>query len=164
MSNEALAGLSDDLLFGQPVNLLLRLVHRWGRRQMVSNDGASVIVVNWNTLDVLKVTLQAIRRFSPPTTEIIVVDNGSSDGSQEWLKTRPFLCHVVALPVNIGHGQALDVGVAVARRPIIVTLDSDAFPYDAGWLDTLLAPILHDGKSAAGMWGRRDRLHPACAA
>ena len=52
----------------------------------------------------------------------------------------------------------------MSNRPIIVTLDSDAFPYSKRWLDTLLAPILQEGKTAAGMWGRRNRLHPACAA
>lgn len=156
--------LSDDLIFGQPVNTIMRFVHRWGRRRPTASEGASVIVVNWNTLDVLMVTLEAIRRFSPITTEIIVVDNGSTDGSRAWLRTRPFSSRVALLPANIGHGRGLDVGVAMSRRPIVVTLDSDAFPYSDRWLDVLLRPIVEDGMLAAGMWGRRDRLHPACAA
>ena len=156
--------LTDDLLFGQPVNTVMRLVHRWGRSRPVAAEGASVVVVNWNTLDVLKVTMEALRCFSPPSTEIIIVDNGSTDGSREWLKTRPFSSRVALLPANIGHGRGLDVGVAMSRRPIVITLDSDAFPYSGRWLDTLLEPILSHGKLAAGMWGRRDRVHPACAA
>ena len=109
--------MTDDLIFGQPVNTLMRLGHRWGGRQPLATEGVSVVVVNWNTLDVLMVTLEAIRRFSPATTEIIVVDNGSTDGSRAWLRTRPFSCRVALLPANIGHGRGLDVGVAMSRRP-----------------------------------------------
>ena len=156
--------LSDDLLFGQPVNTILRLVHYWGNRQSVAADGVSVVVVNWNTLDRLKISIAAVQRFSPPSTEIIVVDNASTDGSREWLKNRPFGARVALLPVNIGHGRGLDVGVAFSRRPIVVTLDSDAFPYTGQWLPVLLKPIQEEGMLACGMWGRRDRLHPACAA
>jgi hypothetical protein len=65
--------------------------------------------------------------------------------------------------VNLGHGRALDIGFALANTPVVVTLDSDAFPYSSEWLDLLMRP-LRDGMAAAGMWGRRDRLHPACAA
>ena len=158
------SSVTDDLLFGQPINTLLRLVHRWGYRQTVVDDGVSVVVVNWNTLDRLKVVIEATRRFSPPSTEIIVVDNASTDGSRDWLKTRPFSIRVALLPVNIGHGRGLDVGVALSRRPIVVTLDSDAFPYSGDWLRVLIDPIQEEGLLACGMWGRRDRLHPACAA
>lgn len=154
----------DDVLFGQPLHLLMRGLRWSGQRRTVDASGISVVVVNWNTVDVLKVSLSAIRRYSPPGTELIVIDNGSTDGSREWLRSRPFGSRVVLLPVNVGHGRGLDIGFALARSPIVVTLDSDAFPYSDSWLDVLLEPVTNGGHVAAGIWGRRDRLHPACAA
>lgn len=156
--------MADDLLFGQPVNTLMRVVRWLGQRRPPNASGVSVVVVNWNTLGVLRVTLGAIRRHSPADTEIVVIDNGSTDGSWEWLRTRPLDIRAVRLPVNIGHGRGLDIGMALVRSPVVVTLDSDAFPYSDAWLEVLLKPINEDGCSAAGLWGRRDRLHPACSA
>jgi len=44
-----------------------------------------------------------------------------------------------------------------------VTLDSDAFPFSDTWLDELRLALAQPGCTAAGMRGRRNRLHPACA-
>lgn len=154
----------DDILFGQPVNLPLRLLRRLLGPRRMSVDGVSVIVVNFNSLDLLRDVLPAVRRFSPADTEIIVIDNSSRDGSWHWLKRRPFGILPVRIPVNVGHGRALDLGLLLARSPVVVTLDSDAFPFSSAWLDRLLAPLLDPDIAAAGTTGPRDRLHPACAA
>ena len=154
----------DDLLFGQPSNLVMRGVQAYGRRRRVAGGATTVVVVNWNTVDVLRVTLAAVRRYSPPETEIIVIDNGSTDASWTWLSSRPHGCRAIRLPVNIGHGKALDIGFALASNEVVVTLDSDAFPYRQNWLEVIREPMDGGNKDAAGMWGRRDRLHPACAA
>ena len=49
-------------------------------------SGVTVVIVNWETLDYLRETVRAVRRFSPAQTRILVVDNGSTDGSAEWLR------------------------------------------------------------------------------
>jgi hypothetical protein len=156
--------LFDDLLFGQPLNLLPRAAMARGRRRRIRPHGVTVVIVNYNTIAQIQVVLGAVRRFSPADIEIIVVDNASSDGSREWLSSRPYGIRFIRVPVNIGHGRALDIGMAAARTQYVVTLDSDAFPYDAAWLELLLAPLADDLKWAAGWRGVRDRLHPACAA
>ena len=156
--------LLDDLLFGRPINGILRVVRFVGRHRRVRSRGTSVIIVNYNTRHLLESVLQAVEYFSPDDTELIVVDNDSSDGSREWLRGRPFGCRPVFLPFNIHHGRALDVCIALSRSPIVVTLDSDAFPYSKEWLPILETPIREQGMWASGMWGKRDRLHPACAA
>jgi hypothetical protein len=155
----------DDFLFAQPVNVLSRLAMRYGRQRALRVSGVSVIVVNYNTQRLLQVVLAAVRRFSPEDTEVIVVDNASrEDNSRQWLKARPFGIRVIRLPVNIGHGRALDIGIAFARSPIVITLDSDAFPFAPDWLPKLLDAFGDPDILAAGMTGPRDRLHPACAA
>ncbi len=124
----------------------------------------TVVVVNWNTKAILEVTLEAIRRHSPVHTDIVVIDNHSTDGSREWLRGRPHGVRPVLLPFNIHHGRGLDLGFVLARSKIVVTLDSDAFPYSDRWLDVLVESIESGDAVAAGLWGRRHRVHPACAA
>ena len=48
----------------------------------------AIIIVNWNGGDFLIRSLDSVARFPPRLTyEIVVVDNASTDGSREWLKT-----------------------------------------------------------------------------
>lgn len=154
----------DDLLFAQPLNLLPRLAVFVGRRRRSVDDGVTIVIVNYNTVSQLRVVLDAVRRFSPEDTRIIVVDNASVDGSRSFLASRPQGVKVIRLPANIGHGRALDIGIAAARTRVVVTLDSDAFPYKAEWLDVLTSPLGKGGAVAVGWRGARDRLHPACTA
>ena len=95
--------------------------------------GVTVVTVNWNSLAFLRVTLDAIRAMSPRDTEIVVVDNGSSDGSIDFLRSRRDV-RVMALPSNLGHGVALDLGVARVRTEYLAVLDVDAFPISDRWL------------------------------
>ena len=154
----------DDLLWGQVFNPIMRIVWWWGRGRRATRPGVTVVIVSWNTREVLASVVEAIRHHSPTDTQIIVIDNGSTDGSREWLKTDAPIDRRVLLPFNVGHGRGLDIGFALARTETVVTLDSDAFPFSADWLDVLLEPLHDEAIDAAGMWGRRDRLHPACAA
>jgi glycosyltransferase involved in cell wall biosynthesis len=119
------------------------------------------VIVNWNSLSFLKVTLAAIRRFTDPEVEVIVVDNGSTDGSREFLVGSG--ARRILLPINIHHGYALDIGVALATTEFVVTLDVDAFPIDAQWVERLLAP-LHSGCHVSGVLMKRQYAHPSCLA
>ena len=57
--------------------------------------------------------------------EIIIVDNGSTDGSAEWIRTNyPDVC-VVALPQNLGFGGGSNAGFRAAKNDIVVLLNSD---------------------------------------
>jgi len=50
--------------------------------------GVTVVTVNWNSLHYLERMLAAVEAMSPPGTEILVVDNASSDGSREFVRQR----------------------------------------------------------------------------
>ncbi len=159
------SNLLDDFLMGQPLNVIAR----WERYRAIRNGIAgdeqivSVVIVNYNTLDQLRTTVRAVRLLSPSGTEIVVVDNGSTDGSAEWLGERPYDIEPVRLRTNLGHGRALDIAICRSRGCKVVTLDSDAFPVSNDWMTSLLEHLSDDVR-AVGMWGPRDRLHPALAA
>ncbi len=154
----------DDLLFNQPVNVPLRGLRALLRSRSNGEVGVTVLIVNYNSRDLLESVIPAVRRFSPASTRITVLDNASSDSSWSWLRTRPFGIRSIRLPVNIGHGRALDIGLLLARTEVVVTLDSDAFPYSDDWLRVLLEPLEVPTILASGARGPRDRLHPALAA
>ena len=135
------------------------------------------MIVNWDSLSYLRTTVAAVRRFSAGGTRIIVVDNGSQDGSLAWLRTEKV--ETVALGANFGHGAGLDLGWLRARTRIVVALDVDAFPISDTWLPRLTM-ALDSGATVAGAhggaivdrlragaaegWDGRDFVHPCCLA
>lgn len=120
--------------------------------------GCTVVTVNWNSLAFLKLTLEAIRLMSPPETEIVVVDNGSSDGSLEYLRSRDDV-RTIRSPINLGHGVALDLAVSGVDTEFLVVLDIDAFPISDRWLEESLA-ALSGGAQVAGARMHRNFVHP----
>ena len=52
----------------------------------------SVVIVNWNARDLLRDCLEALSASVGVTAEVIVVDNGSNDGSSELLRERFLRC------------------------------------------------------------------------
>jgi glycosyltransferase involved in cell wall biosynthesis len=117
-----------------------------------------VVTVNWNSLGFLRRSIEAIRATSPPETQIIVFDNGSSDGSVEYLQSRDDV-RMMRSPVNLGHGVALDLAVAEVDTEYLVVLDVDAFPISARWLPESIA-ALEAGAQVAGARMHRNFVHP----
>jgi hypothetical protein len=99
----------------------------------------SVAIVSFNTLALLRVVCGAVRETAPGA-DLLVIDTGSMDGSRAWAAARPW-CRLELLdhvsPGPAAHAAALDLALARARRPFLVTLDSDAIPIDPCWLDAL---------------------------
>lgn len=86
----------------------------------------SVIIVNWNTRDLLDACLRSIRAFPPPTDhEVIVVDNASTDGSATMVQSRHPWVTLIAEDRNLGFAEGNNRGFAVARGDILLTLNPD---------------------------------------
>ncbi len=97
----------------------------------------SVIVLNWNGKAHLEGCLASLSRQTFREFETIVVDNGSADGSVEWLEAqRGGDTRVVALPENRGFAGGNNAGIARARGAYVVLLNNDT-EADPGWLRAL---------------------------
>jgi hypothetical protein len=120
--------------------------------------GCTVVTVNWNSLPFLRRTIDAIRAASPPDSRIIVFDNGSSDGSVEYLQARDDV-RLIRSPINLGHGVALDLAVAEVDTEFLAVLDVDAFPITDRWLPESIA-ALESGAQVAGARMHRNFVHP----
>lgn len=85
----------------------------------------SVIIVNYNTLHVMLPCLDSIMEYTSGVSfEIIVVDNGSTDGSAETLLKDERIRFVQA-GSNLGFGKANNLGLTLARGEYIFFLNSD---------------------------------------
>ena len=89
-------------------------------------DGLSVVIVNWNTRELLVACLASLRKFAyQGPFQVIVVDNNSSDGSAETVRREfPEVC-LVALDKNTGYAKGNNVGFQNAEHAFVLTLNPD---------------------------------------
>ncbi|HEY2843834.1 MAG TPA: glycosyltransferase [Bryobacteraceae bacterium] len=129
-----LAVLSPFLLAIAALALLLCDLASWLRpRRKLSPDAApdtraaSVVIPNWNGRDLLAKYLPSViaALADYPESEIIVVDNGSEDGSGQYLREQFPQVRVLALDRNFGFGGGSNAGFQAARHDIVVLLNSD---------------------------------------
>jgi GT2 family glycosyltransferase len=86
----------------------------------------SVVIVSWNRKEDVLVAVQSVDAQSYPHAEVIVVDNGSSDGTVEALVAAYPSAVVIALECNLGAAAGRNPGIAAARGEFVMILDSDA--------------------------------------
>jgi len=95
--------------------------------EKVSAHSASVVIPNWNGRDLLEKYLPSVIAAvdGNASNEVIVVDNGSTDGSVEFVRQHFPSVNLIALPKNLGFGGGSNVGFRAARNDIVVLLNSD---------------------------------------
>ncbi len=117
----------------------------FGRRRKTHNAAAanlaaSVVIPNWNGRDLLEKYLPSVvaALAGNEDNEVIVVDNGSSDDSAEFVRERFPGVKLIALKRNLGFGGGSNAGVRAAVNDIVVLLNSD-MRVDPGFLMPLLS-------------------------
>jgi GT2 family glycosyltransferase len=105
----------------------------------------SVIVVNWNGQRFLEDCLGSLSRQTYANREIILVDNGSTDASVNYVKERFPEVKVVELRENMGFTGGNAAGLQVAEGEFIGLVNNDTRAHDR-WLENLLKPMLQDHK------------------
>ena len=111
---------------------------------MTARPQLSIVVPAYDEAARLPQTLQALlARFPDPTTEIVVVDDGSADGTaaiaREALAGRA-AATVIALPANRGKGAAVRTGVAATTGDVVLYMDAD-LATDLTVVDEVLARL-----------------------
>jgi GT2 family glycosyltransferase len=100
----------------------------------------AVVVPSWNSADLLPGCLASLREQAEPL-EVLVVDNGSSDGSLAFLE-REGVPHL-SLPRNAGFARAMNLGAARVRAPFVLGLNADTV-VEPGAVRALLAALEAD--------------------
>jgi rhamnosyltransferase len=120
----------------------------------VSAPLVSIVIPTFNGGTRLRLVLEAIaRQRAGFPVEIIVVDSGSTDGSAEWLATRPLTLVQIALD-EFDHGETRNLGIERSRGDFVVLLVQDATPTTDTWLTALVAPLQQDPR-LAGTFARQ---------
>jgi len=119
---------------------------------MENRPDLSVVVVSFNTRDLLRECLQTVFSQTGPSYELIVVDNDSADGSLEMVRKEFPQAVALAGGGNLGFAAANNRAFEVAHGKYVVLLNSDAF-LPAGALQ--LSFELMERDPSAGLAGGR---------
>lgn len=149
---------------------------RWPRADRGDGTGVAVVTVSYNTRALIAVLLWSLRRLPRDQLRaVVVVDNGSSDGSRDLLEgaAEAGLCSLIANSTNRYHGPALNQALshlaALEERQVtepvgwVLALDSDCVVARPDVLTDGLAAAIHTRAALMGErrwdpWNRCDRL------
>lgn len=127
----------------------------------------TVLSVNWNAKEPMELMLKSYvaHHHYGERLNLILVDNGSQDGSVEWLKENdiPF----ISLPENVGHEEAINRVYQHIKTQYVLLVDTDIEFYDNVWfyvshmddMDVISAGELID-KNYMGQTKIKDRISP----
>lgn len=98
----------------------------------------SIIILTWNGLHLTKRCLESLEKsIFPEDTEILVIDNGSKDGTVEFLKQNTKI-RLICNPKNIGYGRAINLGIETCKPDSdILLLNNDVEIIEIDWLKRL---------------------------
>lgn len=117
-----------------------------------AGTSVSVVVVNWNRRNLLEKCLQSLARQTCSGFEVIVIDNGSTDGSVELVleiqEQYPVPIRFIRNTKNLGFCAANNQGFAASQAEFVALLNNDA-EAEADWLAALEAVMRSD--EAVGM-------------
>ncbi len=108
-----------------------------------SEPRVSIIVVNWNGSRLLPKCLESLFQQSYSNREVILVDNGSQDGSVRLVRANFPAVKLVELSENKGFAGGSSAGLAVAEGQYIALINNDARA-DKTWLEKLVLPMNED--------------------
>ncbi len=100
----------------------------------------SVIVVNWNGRHLLESCLASLAAQTLSPLEVILVDNGSEDGSADWVASHHPEVRLVRLDRNYGFCGGNNAGIRVAKGEYFALLNNDA-EAEPRWLERLRATM-----------------------
>jgi len=123
----------------------------------------SVIIPNWNGLKFLEVCLNALRAQTYPHIEVIIADNASTDGSQEFIRNHYPEVILIDIGYNSGFTGACNAGMKAAKGDIISLLNNDT-EVDKEWAEAIVEafdryPDVGTIASKMLLFDKRDHIH-----
>ncbi|MCX8008476.1 MAG: glycosyltransferase family 2 protein [Patescibacteria group bacterium] len=85
----------------------------------------SVIIVSWNGLHWLKKSLPSLHRVTYKPLEVILVDNSSTDGTQDWVTKHFPYVKIISITENLGYAEANNKGFEASHGEYVLFLNND---------------------------------------
>lgn len=101
-------------------------------------EGTSIIIPTFNQLKYLKSCIESIKKYTPQPYELIIIDNGSKDGTPAYLKSLKGRLRYKIFGTNLGFAGGVNQGLMMAKGTSIVILNNDTL-LTKDWLSNLLA-------------------------
>ena len=108
-----------------------------------ARPAVSVVVLNWNGAHLLPACLDSVRGQTLDDLEIIMPDNGSTDGSLELVAERYPEVRVIRFPRNMGFCLAVNAGLRASRGEFVALLNNDT-ELDPRYLEELVSAMRAD--------------------
>jgi GT2 family glycosyltransferase len=114
---------------------------------LVSQPEVTICVVHYKTLDLTRLCLRSIRKYTRYPHRVLVIDNDSRDASTDYLRGLDWIELVERTdPANdasggYAHAAALDAGLARCRTPYFMAMHSDTVVHADGWLGRIDGPF-----------------------
>lgn len=109
----------------------------------------AVVILNWNGKTLMEEFLPSVVTYSPAEwADVIVADNGSTDGSIEMLEEKFPTVGIIRLEKNYGFAEGYNQALKQISHEYTVLLNSDV-EVTPGWLDALVAALDADSRIAA---------------
>ena len=100
----------------------------------------SFVTPHWNKLELLRKALKTLEEQTYQDFEIIIIENGSTDGSVEFIKNNYPAIHLIELPENIGYAPAANLGIQHAAGEYIAFYSNDVYS-DRCWLERMVRAL-----------------------
>lgn len=121
--------------------------------EMADWPPVSIVVLNRDGAGLLRRLFAGlVERTDYPSLELILVDNASSDDSLDFVRAveAPFPISIVANTHNESFADACNQGAELASGELLLFLNNDADPFEAGWLRELVACLCGGAAAAVG--------------
>ena len=119
----------------------------------MSDPFVSIIMRSYNEAWALKGTLPALAAQEYKNWELIVIDSGSQDGSQELIRAANPAHFVQITPAEYNPSRVMNQGMRLAKADFGIFLNADATPQGSGWLRPLVAAL--QNPRVAACFGRQ---------
>ena len=143
-------------------------MERAGTNGLANSMGTAkvtICVVNYKTLDLTRLCLRSIRKYTQPPYNTIVVDNDSRDDSTEYLRSLKWICLSERTDKTndssggYAHAAALDLALEHTHTEFFAVLHSDTIIHRQNWLAELLS-LFNDDPQIACVGGGKCELTP----
>lgn len=91
----------------------------------MSNSLVAVVILNWNGKAFLERFLPVVKTHTPAWADVVVADNGSTDGSVSWLRSAHADVQIIELPENMGFAGGYNAALERVDARYFVLLNSD---------------------------------------